>query len=824
MTQASKQYRFGRFMLNPQARQLFEDGRLVALAPKILDVLLWLFEHRGRAVGRDELGAAIWGKADFTDGQLDQLIWGLRRALGDSERTVIRTVPRFGYLWAAEVEPAMPPVDTDTALAAGGAAAVDEDPAAAPETEAARIPAAASTPRRLPRFALGAFALLAVAAGAWGLHSRYRATPPDSTATRPAAPATAGLVAVLPVVMDVESDSRLAWLRLGLMDLIAARLIEGGAHVVPAQNIVALMGGPGEALPDAEKIREVTGATIVIAPSIHRGIDGWRLRLDLGGLEGALTIEVHETEPTATARQAADRVLVLMNRTPVAGRPGEERADEDAAALLIDAAVASERFDVAQRLLDEVPPALRRAPRVRFMGVHVLLAQGRTAEALAELEALAGSDADLAEDAGLRSSILQALGAVLVRSGRPPAQALKPLDDAVEAASKAQSAGDYGSALQSRAALNVLLERWPEADADFAQARVTMEMIGDSLGLAELDANEAGALIKRQRYAEATTLQDRAIERLERFPVGEALRIAYGNQIALELDLLDTPAALETATKALKTLEKTTDLRAASWLAMQVSRADIAAGRLGDAERRLIAVRAALDPAVPEDRYSNVQLLLAQLALARGDAAEAARLAASAAERRPMPAATAAHFAKVRSAAALLHVRALLELRKPVESNAALQAFAEWAEPSNQPDVIAHLRLAQALVSAREDSSEVAAGRFDAALDAGAKAAPASLAKVAVAYGTHLLDAHELGPATRVIGRVARWAEQDYDCALLQARLYHMLGQPEPWRRALTAARRLAGERAIPPALAAAPAPAPARGTGVPVSGAPPAH
>ncbi|ANB18342.1 winged helix-turn-helix domain-containing protein [Dokdonella koreensis] len=819
MAQAFRHYRFGRFMLNPQARQLFEDGHLVTLAPKVLDVLLWLFEHRERAVGRDELGAAIWGKADFTDGQLDQLIWGLRRALGDSERAVIRTVPRFGYHWVADVEPVKPPGDADTALAASEAADVDEESPAAPAAEAAKIPAAASATRRLPRFALGVLALLAVAAGAWALHSWHRATPLDAATAKPsAAPATAALVAVLPVAMDVESDSQWAWLRLGLMDLLAARLIEGGVHVVPAQNIVALMGGQGEALPSAEKIREVTGATIVIAPSIHRGSDGWLLRLELGGLEGAREIEVRQAEPTATARQAADRVLVMMNRAPVAGRLGDERAGEEEAALLIDAAVASERFDVAQRLLDEVPPALRGAPRVRFMGVHVLLAQGRTAEALAELEALTGPDSDTMEDVELRSSTLQALGAVLVRSGRP-VEALKPLDGAVEAARNGHSAGNYGSALQNRAAMNVLLGRWPEADADFAQARITMEMIGDSLGLAELDANEAGALIKRQRYAEATTLQARAIERLERFPVGEALRVAYGNQIAMELDLLDTQSARATASKALKSMEEATDQRAMSWLAVQVSRADAAAGRLGEAERRLLAVRAALDPAAPADRYSNAQLVLGQLALGRGDAAEAARLAASAEELRPMPAPTAAHFAKVRSAAALLRVRALLALRKSAEAKAASRAFSQWADGSTQPDVITHLRLAEALVSAQEDAPEVAGRHFDAALDAAATAAPASLADVAVAYGTQLLDAHELGPATRVIGRVARWAEQDFDCALLQTRLYHALGQPEPWRRALAAAKRLAGERGIPPALAVAPAPIPARGIDTSISG-----
>lgn len=835
MTHASAQYRFGRFVLNPQARELIEDGRLVALAPKVLDALLWLFEHRERAVGRDELGAAIWGKADFTDGQLDQLIWGLRRALGDSgsEKSVIRTVPRFGYRWVAEVEPLLPPVEAEPAPLAP--TRVDEEPSPASEgAGSAAAPSATPIPakpnpapgrpapptalpnevhrRRFPRLALVAAIVLLLAA-AWSLQ-RWQRSVPDGTTAAPAgvAPATAPLVAVLPVAMDPDSGSQWAWLRLGLMDLLAARLVEGGVHVVPAHNLIALMGGQDGALPSVEKVREATGASIVIAPSIQRTSDGWRLRVTLSGLEGAAReIEVHEKEPTATARHAADRVLVMMNREPVTGRLGEERTGEEAIALRINAAVASQRFDIAQHLLDEVPPELRHAPQVRFMGVHVLLAQDRRAEALAELKALAESGPVAVQDADLHSSILQALGAVLVRSGHP-AEALEPLDRAVEVASKTRSAENYGAALQNRAALNVMLGRWPEADADFAQARVAMEMTGDTLGLAELEANEASALINRQRYAEAAALQARTIEHLQRFPAGEALRVAYGNQIAMELDLLNTPAALEVAGKALKNLENPPDERAAAWLAVQVARAEVAAGRYGEAERRLLVLRAKLDPASPPDRQSNAQLLLARIALERSNLAEAARLAASADELRSAPELAAAHFSKSRSAASLLRIRALLALQETAQAKAVLHGFIGWAQESTHPDVLTHLRLAQALVSARADSAEVAQRHFDAALGAADQAAPVSLAEVVVAYGSQLLDAREIGAATRVVGRVARWAEQDFDCALLQARLYHAIGQPEPWRRSLAAARRLAGERDIPPALAVAPAPIVARG------------
>lgn len=46
-------------------------------------------------------------------------------------------------------------------------------------------------------------------------------------------------------------------------------------------------------------------------------------------------------------------------------------------------------------------------------------------------------------------------------------------------------------------------------------------------------------------------------------------------------------------------------------------------------------------------------------------------------------------------------------------------------------------------------------------------------------------------------GRVAEWAEQDYDSALLQVAVLHAGGRREAWGTALRRARRLAGEREI---------------------------
>lgn len=96
---ASPIFRFRNLRLDPATRQLWRDGERVPLPLKSFDCLTYLIEHRDRAVGRDELIAAVWGRAEVSDKLLGQTLLRARRAIGDasSEHTAIRTLPRFGY-------------------------------------------------------------------------------------------------------------------------------------------------------------------------------------------------------------------------------------------------------------------------------------------------------------------------------------------------------------------------------------------------------------------------------------------------------------------------------------------------------------------------------------------------------------------------------------------------------------------------------------------------------------------------------------------------------------------------------------------------------
>jgi DNA-binding winged helix-turn-helix (wHTH) protein len=105
-------YRFDRFLANSDTRQLILDDREVHLSPKAFELLLFLLEHRSRAVSKAELHARLWPSTFVGETNLPTIVAEIRRALADDAQhpTYIRTVHRFGYRFiGAAVEGADPP-------------------------------------------------------------------------------------------------------------------------------------------------------------------------------------------------------------------------------------------------------------------------------------------------------------------------------------------------------------------------------------------------------------------------------------------------------------------------------------------------------------------------------------------------------------------------------------------------------------------------------------------------------------------------------------------------------------------------------------------
>jgi predicted ATPase/DNA-binding winged helix-turn-helix (wHTH) protein len=96
-------YQFGEFTLDVARGCVLKAGEEVKLRPKVYETLMYLVEHPGRLISKQELMQAVWPDAFVTDDSLVQCTLELRRALDDRSQQLLKTVPRRGYLFTAEV-------------------------------------------------------------------------------------------------------------------------------------------------------------------------------------------------------------------------------------------------------------------------------------------------------------------------------------------------------------------------------------------------------------------------------------------------------------------------------------------------------------------------------------------------------------------------------------------------------------------------------------------------------------------------------------------------------------------------------------------------
>jgi predicted ATPase/DNA-binding winged helix-turn-helix (wHTH) protein len=96
-------YQFGEFTLDVARGYVLRAGEEIKLRPKVYETLKYLVEHPGRLIGKQELMQAVWPDAFVTDDSLVQCTLELRRALNDRSQQLLKTVPRRGYLFTAEV-------------------------------------------------------------------------------------------------------------------------------------------------------------------------------------------------------------------------------------------------------------------------------------------------------------------------------------------------------------------------------------------------------------------------------------------------------------------------------------------------------------------------------------------------------------------------------------------------------------------------------------------------------------------------------------------------------------------------------------------------
>ena len=98
-----RRWTFGPAVLDEGSLELTVNGALEQLERKPLEVLLYLLHHAGEVVTKDDLAENLWPGRILTETVLTRCISLLRQALGDADKSLVRTVHGFGYRLVADV-------------------------------------------------------------------------------------------------------------------------------------------------------------------------------------------------------------------------------------------------------------------------------------------------------------------------------------------------------------------------------------------------------------------------------------------------------------------------------------------------------------------------------------------------------------------------------------------------------------------------------------------------------------------------------------------------------------------------------------------------
>jgi DNA-binding winged helix-turn-helix (wHTH) protein/tetratricopeptide (TPR) repeat protein len=782
-------YQFGDCRIDVSSRELRRRGELVVLSPKVFDCLAYLIERHARAVGRDELVAAVWGKTEITDTLLGQTILKARRAVGDSadRQDAIRTIPRFGYAWVAALSPddaqSMPSAPPPPAVAP-----------VSPPIEQTAAPAAESPRARfLSWIAIGAM----VAIACFWLFNHFM--PREKAA--PAAPHTA---AVMPV--HVTAPAEWAWVRLGLMDAIAARLRDADQPVVPSDNVVAL-ARPEGGDESGGSVRQATGAEYVVTSSASWSPSGWNVHLELRGDGTTHSADAQNADVLLAGRAATDRLLTLIGKTPPADA-GDPQQWADAKLLQrAEAALLTNDLDGARHLLQSAPAELQKSPELRLRLAKIDFRAGDFDGAARTLRELL-DETPAETDALMRGRILNGIGNVDMRRGRVD-QAIAAYEEAVSVLENRNAPAELGQAYMGRGIAAQTQGRFDAALGEFAKAHIAFELAGDGLALARVEANEGMLDAARDRYAAAVPTLARAAERFERFGTLNELAMTTSAQIDAQLALLDAREALAASDRAWPALDRLANARIRHALAINRARALDANGQRQKAIGLLRDVLGTADAEQEKIVLAAARAELARIEWMEGHAQAAADLALAA-----VPILGDADEAGDRITASLVAIRALRALGRTREADEQVAQLETWARTIHQPTATLHAQLARAEQLAAAGDREAAGHAYDQALALATQGSvPEHIVEVAASYGPVLIAAGELERASAVIGQVARWADRDFAAALLQVRLYAGLGKRDAWQNALTLARALGGDREIPADVSAFPGSIPGRTT-----------
>jgi TolB-like protein len=106
-------YKFGTYTLDTDRCELRLASDRVELEPQVFSILSYLVQERSRIVTRGDLLAAIWNGRFVSDSTINSRIAAARKVIGDRGKSqrMIRSFPRRGYRFVADVQTEAPPND-----------------------------------------------------------------------------------------------------------------------------------------------------------------------------------------------------------------------------------------------------------------------------------------------------------------------------------------------------------------------------------------------------------------------------------------------------------------------------------------------------------------------------------------------------------------------------------------------------------------------------------------------------------------------------------------------------------------------------------------
>lgn len=98
-------YEFGPYRIDPAKRLLLRGEESVLLPSKVFETLLVLVQHSEEVVPKDDLLKTVWPDSFVEESNLNQSIFLLRKALGETaqDHRYSVTIPKRGYRFAESV-------------------------------------------------------------------------------------------------------------------------------------------------------------------------------------------------------------------------------------------------------------------------------------------------------------------------------------------------------------------------------------------------------------------------------------------------------------------------------------------------------------------------------------------------------------------------------------------------------------------------------------------------------------------------------------------------------------------------------------------------